>query len=124
MTNSVFFSTFVFCMLVATAAVPARGADSPALASFQKKIEPILSQYCFECHGDGVDKGNVALDEVAADDNIAHNPELWWRVLKNVRSGLMPPAKKEQPTAEQKQALERWIKYDVFGIDPKAPDPG
>src|SRR4030095_346750 len=30
--------------------------------SYQKDIQPLLSQYCFGCHGNGKKKGDVALD--------------------------------------------------------------
>ena len=30
---------------------------------FQKKIEPLLQDYCFDCHGDGSMKGDFVLDE-------------------------------------------------------------
>src|ERR1041385_425102 len=36
----------------------------------------------------------------------------------------MPPAKKPQPTTEERQQLEKWIKSDAFGINPANPDPG
>ncbi|HMP82968.1 MAG TPA: DUF1592 domain-containing protein, partial [Verrucomicrobiota bacterium] len=49
---------------------------------------------------------------------------LWWRVLKNVRDGMMPPPKKPQPTTADKQRLEQWILSRVFELDPKNPDPG
>ena len=53
-----------------------------------------------------------------------HDRDLWWGVLKNVRAGIMPPAGKPRPTAEEVRTLEDWIKRDVFGIDPTDPDPG
>ncbi len=36
----------------------------------------------------------------------------------------MPPPKKAQPSAEQKQQLEAWIKTAVFKSNPDNPDPG
>ena len=36
----------------------------------------------------------------------------------------MPPAGKPRPSDQEKKLLEKWIKYSVFGIDPKNPDPG
>ena len=51
-------------------------------------------------------------------------PKIWHAVLKNVRSGIMPPSDKPQPSAEERRVLEDWIKYGAFGIDPKDPDPG
>ena len=66
----------------------------------------------------------MTLDEFASDDARLHEGELWFRVLKNVRSGLMPPAKKARPTAGEQRLLTDWIKYGAFGIDPNHPDPG
>src|SRR5439155_5905116 len=43
---------------------------------------------------------------------------------KNVRAGLMPPAKKPRLSADEMQTLERWVKRDALGIDPANPDPG
>ena len=70
-------------------------------AQFRSDIQPILAQYCYDCHADGANKGKVAFDELKTDDALVRNPELWWKVLKNVRAGLMPPAKKPQPTADE-----------------------
>jgi hypothetical protein len=91
---------------------------------FKRSVEPILSHYCYDCHGDGESKGNVALDQFKSDESLTTKPELWWAVLKNVRSGIMPPAKKPRPGPEEKLVLENWIKRDAFGIDPNDPDPG
>jgi hypothetical protein len=30
---------------------------------FKEKIEPLLQDYCYDCHGDGADKGDFVLDE-------------------------------------------------------------
>ena len=104
-------------------AAPARGG-APAAEEFRKTVQPILSQYCYDCHGDGANKGNVTLDQFKSDRDILNSRELWWRVLRNVRAGIMPPAKRERPTDAQQLELANWIKYGAFGIDPAAPDPG
>src|SRR4028118_2276265 len=49
---------------------------------------------------------------------------MWLGVLKTVRAGIMPPARKGQLSAAERAALEQWIKYRAFGIDPQNPDPG
>src|SRR3954447_13780794 len=120
-------SSALLLLLLLLVVVPrARGAEAPAnaVAHFRNDIQPVLAQYCYDCHADGANKGGVALDELKSDDALVHNPELWWKVLKNVRAGLMPPAKKPQPTADERLRLAKWIKYGAFGIDPAAPDPG
>jgi hypothetical protein len=95
-----------------------------AESSFHKEIKPLLEKYCWDCHGDGVDKGKVAFDSFKSDQEILDKKELWLAVLKNVRGGIMPPAKKDKPSEAEIQKLGNWIKHGVFAIDPQNPDPG
>jgi hypothetical protein len=66
--------------------------------------------------------GGVVLDSFESDDAIGHDRALWWKVLKNVRAGLMPPPKRDRLSAEELSLLESWIKPQGLGIDPN--DPG
>lgn len=100
------------------------GAKTDAQAEYEARIQPLLARYCFDCHGDGMDKGKVSLDTFASHDELLAADELWLRVLKNVRAGLMPPEKKPQLSAEEMRTLETWIKRAAFGLDPADPDPG
>jgi hypothetical protein len=69
-------------------------------------------------------KGGVAFDELGPDKAIVENHELWYKVLRNVRAGLMPPPKKQRPDDAERGRLEKWIKFEAFGIDPRNVDPG
>ena len=100
------------------------GADHAVPARYSEDVQPILEQYCYGCHGLGAKKGGVALDQFADAKAALSTPQLWHTVLKNVRSGIMPPADKPQPSAEDRRLLEDWIKHGALGIDPKDPDPG
>jgi hypothetical protein len=111
-------------LVLAVPCDPVLAAGSEAAIHFRKDIQPLLSEYCYDCHGDGMDKGKVAFDAFKSDDELVGKRDLWWQVLKNVRAGLMPPEKKPRPSEEQKAKLATWIKGDVFGIDPNNPDPG
>jgi hypothetical protein len=102
----------------------ASGAELKAAAHFRKEIQPILKEYCYDCHGDGMDKGNVSFDGFKSDEELLAKRDLWWAVLKNLRAGIMPPAKKPRPPEKDKSRLEDWIKHEAFAIDPKDPDPG
>lgn len=91
---------------------------------FDLQVRPILEDYCYACHDKGSKKGGVVLDAFAADRNRLHDTDLWWRVLKNVRAGMMPPSGKPGPSEQERRLLENWIKTGAFGVDPKNPDPG
>src|SRR5215467_10082286 len=81
------------CLLVAISfAIPCSGsvaAQPPGIDRFRSEVQPILAQYCYDCHGDGARKGGVAFDELTSEASLLQNPEFWWKVLKNVRAGIM-----------------------------------
>jgi len=110
-------------MIFASESPQASPAGPVGVEQFHKDVQPILEQYCYECHGDGESNGNVAFDELKSNDEIL-NHDLWSKVMKNLRTGIMPPQKAPHPAPAERKALEDWVKYQAFGIDPANPDPG
>ena len=53
-------SLFIFCFLITILGV--FGADV-STSKFSEDILPILERYCYKCHGDGEEKGGLALDQ-------------------------------------------------------------
>ena len=113
----------LFSALLLLLGSASHGAESPSVTRFHREVEPLLSRYCHACHGEGEKSGNIAFDQLLTDD-ARLNPVLWSQVLINVRTGLMPPAKKPHPSPEEIARMADWIKYGVFQIDPADPDPG
>jgi len=92
---------------------------------FHDKIEPLLQDYCYDCHGDGEKKGDLALDEYANPSALLEDRKVWLRIWENLRTEMMPPAKKKfQPTSDERHELVSWIEKRIFGLDPENPDPG
>src|SRR5258708_9563743 len=111
------FGLACFLGIVSSTLAP---SDSPYPANVQK----ILTTYCYDCHGDGMEKGKVAFDQFSSHADVLAHPDLFFNALKNVRAGIMPPDKKPRPDAQEQQVLAEWIKSDVFQIDEQNPDPG
>lgn len=83
-----------------------------------------LQEHCASCHNQDQKEGNLTLDSFTGFEEASRSPDHWWKVLKNVRAGLMPPLGEPKPTdAEQKEFVDA-IKYSIFKIDPRSPDPG
>ena len=99
-------------------------ANATAASQYHQDIKPILEKFCFDCHGDGMKKGNMSLDEFKDDADLLAQKGHWLSVMKNVRAGVMPPPGKSKPTEAEQQKLAEWIKYGAFGIDRDNPDPG
>jgi hypothetical protein len=102
----------------------ALAVEPEGVKQFQRDVAPILQQFCSDCHNSKTHRAGVSFEQTGSDSALLNNPELWWKALKMVRAGLMPPRKQDQPAPEQIQQLENWIKRSAFGIDPRNPDPG
>ena len=116
----------ITALALALAAMLSAGvtAEDKVEQQFRERVEPILEDYCLACHGNGLKKGGVTLDEFTPDNGRLRDRKLWWAVLRNVRSGIMPPAGKPRPSEAERRALEDWIKHGALGIDPMNSDPG
>ncbi len=102
----------------------ASSAAPPDGSRFEREVLPLLKSYCLACHGKETKEGDLALDQFATSDDAIKNRELWWKVLKNLRSGVMPPAGERRPSAEELETIANWIKFEAFGINPQDIDPG
>jgi Protein of unknown function (DUF1588)/Protein of unknown function (DUF1587)/Protein of unknown function (DUF1592)/Protein of unknown function (DUF1585)/Protein of unknown function (DUF1595)/Planctomycete cytochrome C len=112
------------CALAVLVTGTCRAGESDASARFHQRIEPILQNYCYGCHGYGSHEGGHAFDEYKSNEALLGDVKLWLAVLKNVRSGVMPPPDEPKPTEGEREALFEWIERDVFKADPADPDPG
>jgi hypothetical protein len=99
-------------------------ADTRSGLSFDKNVAPVLEKYCFDCHGDGTDKGDLTLDHHKSAKERLSDHKSWLAVWENLRAQMMPPAKKDQPSTAERELVMRWIEREVFKVDPDHPDPG
>jgi len=122
--TTAFLARGLFALLVTLcASYSAEAGDPDGAAKFQKKILPILDKYCSGCHSDDSKKGGVSF-EFEDPGKVFKEKDLWLNALKMLRAGMMPPKGKHRPSAEQIDQIEKWVKYSVFDIDPRNPDPG
>ena len=103
-------------VLASVAAVSAAGVD------FQRDIQPLFAEHCYECHGPDKQKGGLDLTKregavkvlesgVAA--IVAGHPEkseAVTRLTTGDADDVMPPKKKtKRPTSQQVEHLKKWI---------------
>jgi mono/diheme cytochrome c family protein len=91
-----------WCVVVVAGATPrsaAVGAQTPATAvPADADAGAILTQYCLTCHNERAKMGGLVLDA----DDLAHIPakaDVWEKVVKKVRAGMMPPVGAPRPDA-------------------------
>lgn len=93
-------------LLVLTLATACLGADESA-SSFARDVQPLLKQYCFDCHGSAKQKSGVRFDQVERYRN--EEVSLWTKVHEAIASGKMPPLEQPQPAAAARSRLLSWI---------------
>ena len=112
--------TSLYLTLLIALRLPMAGPDKPAPA-FDRDILPVLSDFCFPCHGPDAKsrKADLRLDTAA--DALRHDSGIIVpgkpaesAVIERMRhadpSKLMPPPKfAKRPTEAQIKALESWI---------------
>src|SRR6516162_6061495 len=100
-------------------------ADPPADKAFEQRVIPLLKKYCYACHDGVKQKGGVQLDAYTGEAHARKDRTTWESVHRVLGAGDMPPAKKPQPTKEEKEILLKWIDGSVLGADCTGPkDPG
>lgn len=113
-----------FVLWMGCVLLPGLSLGETAAVEFEKEIEPILEDYCYDCHGDGTKKGDLSMDEYGSLEDHLNDHAFWLATWRNLRSQVMPPSKKPQPDEEERRQVLRWIEKRVFELDPDNPDPG
>ena len=91
---------------------------------YEKRIRPLLETYCYDCHSDGVAKGDFALDEFKDYSTLVNDKVFWDHVRQQVSTHVMPPEKKAKPSLAERDEIIAWLDDSVFWFDPARQDPG
>ncbi|MEZ6046167.1 MAG: DUF1587 domain-containing protein [Planctomycetaceae bacterium] len=116
------------CFLIVTGAF----ADNQQVTSFPvlkqeytQSIQPLLKQYCNDCHSTAAKEGELDLERYADFDHIRQDPAPWQKVISMVHDGEMPPDESPQLTDAEQQQLLQWVrKYLDAEAFASAGDPG
>lgn len=100
----------------------ALAAGEPATVAYEKDLKPLLATYCFECHNDKKQKGELNLATITDGAAARDANKIWRGVFDRVRIREMPPEKSPQPTAEELQRLLKGLAILKRPTGP--PDPG
>jgi hypothetical protein len=99
---------------------PAAQGVAPAARSTASDDAAFLNRYCVACHNQRVKTANLELDTMSLDDVGAHG-ERWEKVVRKLRTGMMPPMGAPRPgrevidgfTSELEARLDRVAKPDA-----------
>jgi mono/diheme cytochrome c family protein len=99
------------------------GLTDPPRAVVRAGDRSLLEQYCVTCHNERSKTGGLQLDPEGL-SAVHEDPELWERVLKKVRSGMMPPAGMPMPSPEARRGLVTWLEEQLDRAARARPNPG
>jgi len=91
---------------------------------YKSEFLPILKNYCHDCHGEGIRKGELDFDDFDDIESMVAERERWKRIRGHIDQQLMPPLDEAQPSRAQRDIMLRWIDDAIFPVDPHNPDPG
>ena len=97
---------------------PLSGVPAPT-ADLQKTV----NTYCVTCHNDRLKTGGLALDRPELADVPAH-ADVWEKVIRKVRSGMMPPAGMPRPDAGERAAMLSSLVTTLDQAARVTPNPG
>ena len=87
----------------------ATSVSSAANASAQSAI---MKEYCATCHNDKLKVGGLSLDKADV-AHIGDNPEMWEKVVRKLRAGLMPPPGIRRPDLASYDGLTAWLENEL-----------
>ncbi|HEX5104276.1 MAG TPA: DUF1587 domain-containing protein, partial [Pirellulaceae bacterium] len=117
----------LLALLLAGASVRAdEPADRQIQKQFEQTVQPFLRTYCHACHGREEPEAKLDLTAFPTLASVARGHPTWAIVLERLEAGEMPPDDADpQPTAEQRQAVVRWIRaFRKYDAERNAGDPG
>jgi hypothetical protein len=124
--------TLLVCAVIAfaSASVSTFGGGPQPAARGRTPVQPssspdaaFLKQYCVGCHNTRAKVGNLVLD--AADPaHVEGQIATWEKVVRKLRTGMMPPEGAPQPPAAARAEFTSALEGQLDGFAVQHPDPG
>ena len=72
----------------------------------------ILDGYCVSCHNSKLKTGGLSLDSVDT-AKVGENPQVWEKVVRKLRAGMMPPLGMRRPDPAAYEGLTAWLESEL-----------
>ncbi len=76
---------------------------------YANQIKPIIENYCYKCHGEEKQKGDMRFDNIDWDMVNGFDAEKWNMMLNEINLGEMPPSDEPQLSDQERRTLVDWI---------------
>ena len=110
-------------MLIVSLGIQARpSAQQPAPQSASSHRQT-LDRYCVTCHNQRLVTAGLKLDDADV-ANPGTGAEIWEKVVRKLRTGMMPPPNMPQPSMDDRVALLSWLETSLDKAAAAKPNPG
>ena len=99
-------------LALAVLAVPQAQVPAPSDYRGAEKHRATLNQYCVTCHNDRLKISNLSLEKLDL-STVGDHPELWERVVRKLRAGVMPPPDVRRPALADYDALRDFLEAEL-----------
>ena len=105
-------------LCVAPQAAPAAQESDP-----QTAYREVVDRYCVACHNARQLTAGLALDNLDL-GAVGDHPDVWEKVVRKLRGGLMPPAGRPRPDKQTYARFASWLEGALDAASAQAPNPG
>lgn len=108
-------------------AIPiASAVEYPGLPErYESTIQPLLEQYCYDCHNADLAEGDVDFSRVSTWSSAEGETQQWQLADEMIHGGIMPPVDAGQPSDEERTLILQWLRdYLTLQSKKDAGDPG
>ena len=101
------------------------GPALPTAAATMAAQRAVLDQYCVTCHNDKTRRAGLSLENLDL-STAGDHPQLWEKVVRKLRAGVMPPPGIRRPSLAEYEGLRDWLEAEIDrraaarGLDPGA----
>jgi mono/diheme cytochrome c family protein len=101
----------------------ARSSETAPLATSPDRARALLDTYCVTCHNDRVKTANLSLQGLDL-TKAADHAEVWEKVIRKLRAGVMPPPESPRPSLAEYDGLRDWLEAEIDRAAAAKPNPG
>lgn len=89
-----------------------------AAAQAKKDVAPLLKQFCFDCHSNDSDSGDLNLERLIGEFPLVRNRSHWINVIEQTKNNVMPPQDAGQEISlDQRRALVLSLYQLIYNFD-------
>jgi hypothetical protein len=93
-----------------TAASPDRRQATASVPTEQPRA--LLDKYCVTCHNDRLKTANLSLQNADL-TKVGEHADLWEKVVRKLRAGVMPPPDLPRPALADYEGLRDWLEAEI-----------